>query len=122
MNKLGLIEIFPRVNASTSECDPMSGEECCDELVTVNEGDALKEQLVSYYNDNLDVLVYDYSVPMDRIMAQKKLKPLLAEVGYSSIKGAHILQYATPAIVVNGKLLSFATEPNIDDVIGKLIS
>ena len=115
MSEINVIEIFPKMVDLTEDCcDDDSTNDCCEEDVV--EGN-LKEQLTLKYDSSVSILLYNYRLKMDKLMAIKKLKPLLKNNGFENIKSDEILKFATPAVVVNGNLISYADQPELEHVI-----
>lgn len=125
MNNKVSIEVFPEImpTQTTECCEGVETDElmaCCS---TSNEfGDALgeykefKNKLIQQYAQNIRVQIYDYSLPMDRALAKRKLMALVKERGYHNIQGDHVLEFVTPAIVINGNLVSFATKVEYENL------
>ncbi|WP_124727591.1 ArsD-related vicinal cysteine protein VcpD [Staphylospora marina] len=122
MEKQLLIEILPNISRSSEECcetDVEPGESCCEsndkgsdekELISLKE--RLKQQL-----PDATIHLYNYSLPMDRWMARKKLGEILKERGFKHIgedPDDSILSIVTPAIMLNGELISFGS--NVDQI------
>ncbi|MCY8235356.1 ArsD-related vicinal cysteine protein VcpD [Priestia endophytica] len=126
MSTTNLIEIFPSVpNNQDDCCDTDSGVEtesgCCEDSKNFYEESLeLKEQLKEHFNKSVNVHLYNYDISMDRVMAKKKLSELIRKRGFKHIGEEDILKYATPAVVVNGNLVSFATKPYMETVIEKM--
>ncbi|MCV5434028.1 hypothetical protein OFN37_33490, partial [Escherichia coli] len=87
-------------------------EGCCEESNQFfEESLELKEQLKEHFDKLVNVHLYNYELSMDRVLAQKKLSQLIQERGFGNISEDSVLRYVTPAVVVNGTLVSFATKP-----------
>jgi hypothetical protein len=121
MNKNDLIEIFPSVVTNQTDCcdsDNNSEEGCCEESNQfLKESLELKEQLKEHFDKLVNVHLYNYELSMDRVLAQKKLSQLIQERGFGNISEDSVLRYVTPAVVVNGTLVSFATKPQMESVL-----
>ncbi|WP_129703690.1 ArsD-related vicinal cysteine protein VcpD [Priestia megaterium] len=123
MKSSNLIEIFPSVPSVQGDCcdsdsnvDVESG--CCEDSQNFYEESLeLKEQLKEHFDKSVNVHLYNYDISMDRVMAQKKLSELIKKRGFQHISEDTILQYVTPAVVVNGNLVSFATKPHLELVV-----
>lgn len=119
MKTSDLIEIFPSISGSQC-CEPNSGEDtgCCEDSQNFYEESLeLKEQLKEHFDKSVNVHLYNYDISMDRVMAQKKLSELIKQRGFEHISEDTILKYVTPAVVVNGSLVSFATKPHLELVV-----
>ncbi|MBA2873173.1 hypothetical protein HNQ85_003511 [Anoxybacillus calidus] len=120
MKKKLLVELFPKylVQSESTECSPQSG--CCDTVS--NESDAemqeLKQRLLEKFKDQVIVQIYNYQIHLDLVLTQKKLTSILEERGLRAIasNAEKTIQYATPAVIVNGKLLSLATFPRLEEI------
>ncbi|MDP5275947.1 ArsD-related vicinal cysteine protein VcpD [Chengkuizengella axinellae] len=120
MSQNNLIEIFPSVANNQEDCCQEGGasENCYDDSYDFYEESLdLKEELSVYIDENVDIHLYNYNLLMDRIIAKKKLTNLIHDRGFESITGDHVLQLVTPAVVVNGNLISFATKPQMELVL-----
>ncbi|CAN2250077.1 ArsD-related vicinal cysteine protein VcpD [Bacillus vallismortis] len=119
MKTSDLIEIFPSISGAQC-CELESGEDtdCCEDSQNFYEESLeLKEQLKEYFDKSVNVHLYNYDISMDRVMAQKKLSELIKQRGFQHISEDTILKYVTPAVVVNGNLVSFATKPHLELVV-----
>lgn len=112
MPQKNLIEIFPKLNQGNESencCDTEESTTCCETVSTQDEELLqLKKQLKDHFAKTVNVHMYNYNIPMDRIMAQKKLKQLFQQKGFQHISETDILQFVTPAVVVDGELAFFA--------------
>ncbi|MGZ0879632.1 ArsD-related vicinal cysteine protein VcpD [Priestia megaterium] len=123
MKSSNLIEIFPSVPSFQGDCcDSDSNVEvesgCCEDSQNFYEESLeLKEQLKEHFDKSVNVHLYNYDISMDRVMAQKKLSELIKQRGFQHISEDTILKYVTPAVVVNGNLVSFATKPHLELVV-----
>ncbi|MDP5276629.1 ArsD-related vicinal cysteine protein VcpD [Chengkuizengella axinellae] len=119
MSQMNLIEIFPSIlNNQEDCCAEESSENCCDDSYDFYEESLdLKEELSEYINENVNIHLYNYNLLMDRIIAKKKLTDLIQKRGFVNISGEHVLKYVTPAVVVNGDLISFSTKPQMELVL-----
>ncbi|WP_195694657.1 ArsD-related vicinal cysteine protein VcpD [Priestia megaterium] len=126
MKSSDLIEIFPTLpNVQGDCCDTDSNLEvetdCCEDSQSFYEESLeLKEQLKEHFDKSVNVHLYNYDISMDRVMAQKKLSELIKQRGFQHISEDTILKYVTPAVVVNGNLISFATKPHLELVIKEI--
>lgn len=128
MKLKNLIEIFPSIPIfhddccnSDSEKDSFSG--CCEGSQNFFEDSLkIKEQLKDYFNESINVHIYNYDLSIDRVMAKKKLRGLFKKKGFQYISEDEIIKYVTPTVVVNGNLISFSTKPNIESIITELLT
>ncbi|MBX4163344.1 ArsD-related vicinal cysteine protein VcpD [Priestia megaterium] len=119
MKTSDLIEIFPSISGAQC-CEPNSDEDtgCCEDSQNFYEESLeLKEQLKEHFDKSVNVHLYNYDISMDRVMAQKKLSALIKKRGFQHISEDTILKYVTPAVIVNGNLVSFATKPHLELVV-----
>ncbi|MFP7176066.1 ArsD-related vicinal cysteine protein VcpD [Priestia filamentosa] len=126
MNTSILIEIFPSVLGNQDECCDMDaemepGSSCCEDSENFYEESLeLKERLKEHFDKAVNVHLYNYDISMDRVMAKKKLSELMRKRGFKHVSEDDILKYATPAVVVNGNLISFATKPQMETVVKEI--
>ncbi|ADI26185.1 MULTISPECIES: ArsD-related vicinal cysteine protein VcpD [unclassified Geobacillus] len=120
MKKKLLVELFPKylVQSEITECTPESV--CCDTVSDESgaEMQELKQRLLKQFKDQVIVQIYNYQVHLDLVLAQKKLTSILEERGFKAIasNAEKAIQYATPAVIVNGKLLSLSTFPRLKEI------
>ncbi|KNH22933.1 hypothetical protein ACS78_11135 [Priestia megaterium] len=123
MKSSDLIEIFPSIPSGQGDCcdtdsDLATDTGCCEDSQNFYEESLeLKDQLKEHFDKSVNVHLYNYDISMDRVMAQKKLSELIKKRGFEYISEDTILKYVTPAVVVNGNLVSFATKPHLELVI-----
>ncbi|WP_433743721.1 ArsD-related vicinal cysteine protein VcpD [Paenibacillus amylolyticus] len=117
LNTKNSIELFPNIklHQTTDCCDinDVESADCCtapDDTASLDEYQELKRRLKETFEQEVMIHVYDYSLPMDRALAKRKLKSLFEERGFAHIQSDKVFEFATPAVVINGKLLSFAQQ------------
>ncbi|MBT2282483.1 hypothetical protein J7E78_02815 [Paenibacillus polymyxa] len=117
MNAKNSIELFPNINIQqTTDCCDENGvgsDDCCtapNDSASLDEYTELKRRLKETFEHEVMIHVYDYSLPMDRALAKRKLKSLFEERGFAHIQSDKVFEFATPAVVINGELLSFAQQ------------
>lgn len=110
------VEVFPSVEQIGSCCDGSEGassSDCCDTpsgeatslLIEYSE---FKRKIKDQYQQEVSVHIYDYSVPMDRALAKRKLNTLIRQRGFAHLQVDQVIEFATPAVVIDGQLVSFA--------------
>ncbi|PZD96689.1 hypothetical protein DNH61_05670 [Paenibacillus sambharensis] len=111
------IELFPALQAAEPDagcCEDEASSECCEPSASGSSGAAefteLKQRLKERYEQELHVHVYDYTLAMDRALARRKLKAIFRERGFSHLSVDDVMKLATPAAVVDGRLVSFASD------------
>lgn len=120
MTQKRLIEIFPAIDSSNSNCcstDEETDPSCCDMSQPDVDLIKMKMKLKERFADQANVHIYNYSIAMDQIMAQKKLKQLFQERGFHHISETDLLRFTTPAVIVDGKLVSYAQPLEISSLI-----
>lgn len=114
-----IIELFPGAPSAEGCCDSnAAGEEgCCtpssDALSNYEEW---KKDLKKLYHEKINVLVYDYTLPLDRALAKRKLAALFKKRGFAHIKEEQIIQLATPSVAINGELISLGAVLPVDQI------
>ncbi|CAM4439610.1 ArsD-related vicinal cysteine protein VcpD [Paenibacillus tarimensis] len=111
------IELYPAIMTAEPDggcCVDEAASDCCDPSASAFPAAApfheLKQRLKERYEQEVYVHVYDYALAMDRALAKRKLKALFKERGFSHLSVDDMLKLATPAAVVDGRLVSFASD------------
>ncbi|MDN4605394.1 MULTISPECIES: ArsD-related vicinal cysteine protein VcpD [Paenibacillus] len=117
LNTKNSIELFPNINSQqTTDCcdeDGVEAADCCsapDYSASLSIYTEIKQKLKETFENELTIHVYDYSLPMDRALAKRKLRSLFEERGFAHIQSDKLIEFATPAVVINGELMSFAEQ------------
>ncbi|MBE7680092.1 hypothetical protein GUA98_06375 [Paenibacillus sp. P13VS] len=117
MSTKNSIELFPYINSQqTTDCcdeNELESTDCCtapDYSDSLSEYNELKRKLKETFEHAVTIHVYDYSLPMDRALAKRKLRSLFEERGFAHIQSDKLIEFATPAVVINGELMSFAEQ------------
>jgi hypothetical protein len=126
------IEVFPSVEQPGGCCESGEGKdaadccddnggtvtsECCGATLDVASASStkmdyseLKQKIREQYQQQVIVHVYDYSLPIDRALAKRKLNALFQHRGFTHLHDDQIIRMATPAVVIDGQLVSFARQ------------
>lgn len=120
MKKKLLIEIFPKYSIQSEDVGCSTEGGCCDIVSDESntEIQELKKRLLERFKDQVIVQIYNYQIHLDLVLAQKKLASILKEKGFKAIasNAEKTMQYATPSVIVNGKLMSLTTIPKLEEI------